>query len=625
MLPRPRFSHLAPGLLAAAIALGFQPAWVHGQSPAVTAPAKLSAMQEAEFAKWLVGTQWESERQGRIKTYWFVTPTFVIWTAGRESGHSVGFGYRVTGKGSVFWNFEPRKEASPNKMTVAEDLVSGSLNNGTDDLPLKYLGRRTPPALETQTTTAEFEKWLLAQELQGGGTIAVGDDRHLTWNGDRSRGEYRTIVPGIVECEWHNALDRSLLIFSPHQDSYQWYSSWGQASGPVVASANGASGAPVRTMTPPTSADPSQQGVALKRRSASVGGLLVVPLGGSRYAGKTSQLSISALKLDYGGPATVAFNQEVGPSMTTALDEVVKFHAVRHDGALRDHRMELSFDDKYSPKDGPSAAVACALLLESLVTGVELDPGFSVTGDMNADGSVQPIGGVIAKLRGASRAGQQITAIPLKNRTSAVDLALGEGITPFLGVQLFSIGQFDEALALARRDRAPEISKAMVAYSILSDQLRGNPALLTTPATKKTLGEIAAAAPNHVAARLLLAISEGRMPRQLSAAGSLEAVDQIVAAIKDATRLDLTTTSSLDGGEVAGVRNRLQRVRALLDSRLHPYVDAWTEWTTLADQIITRRSATAQMLAQFKAAGQRIGAEAQKLEGNSEFMEEIMK
>lgn len=624
MFFRPRISHLVPGLLAAVIALNFQPAQVHGQSPASAAPTKLSAMQEADFAKWLVGTQWESERQGRIKTYWFVTPTFVIWTSGREGGHSVGFGYRVTGKGSVFWNFEPRKEASPNQMTVAEDLTSGTLNNGTDDLPLKYLGRRTPAALEKSTTPADFEKWLLGQEFQGGSTIAVGDDRHLTWNGDRSRGEYRTIVPGLVECEWHNALDRSLLIFSPHQDSYQWYSSWGQASGPVVASANGSTVS--RTaMLPPSTPEPAQPSVALKRRSASVGGLLVVPLGGSRYAGKTSRLSVSALKLDYGGPATVAFNQEVGPSMTTALDEVVKFHAVRHDGALRDHRMELSFDDKYSPKDGPSAAVACALLLESLITGVELDPGFSVTGDMNADGSVQPIGGVIAKLRGASRAGQQITAIPLKNRTSAVDLALGEGITPFLGVQLFSIGQFDEALALARRDRDPEISKAMVAYSILSDQLRSNPALLNTPAVKKTLSEIAAAAPNHVAARLLLAIGEGRMPRQLSAAGSLEAVDQTVAAIKDATRLDLTTTSSLDGGEVAGVRNRLQRMRTLLDSRLHPYVDAWTEWTTLADQIITRRSATPQMLTQFKAAGQRIGAEAQKLEGNSEFMEEIMK
>lgn len=625
MFPHPRISHLVPGLLAVTIALSFQPAGVHGQSPAATAPTKLSAMQEADFAKWLVGTQWESERQGRIKTYWFVTPTFVIWTAGREGGHSVGFGYRVTGKGSIFWNFEPRKEASPNKMTVAEDLVSGTLNNGTDDLPLKYLGRRTPPALENQTTATEFEKWLLGRELQGGSTIAVNSDRHLTWNGERSRGEYRTIVPGIVECEWHNALDRSLLIFSPQQDSYQWYSSWGQASGPVVASTNGSGTAAAGAMTSVVTPDGSQQGVALKRRSASVGGLLVVPLGGSRYAGKTSRLSISALKMDYGGPATVAFNQEVGPSMTTALDEVVKFHAVRHDGAMKDHRMELSFDDKYSPKDGPSAAVACALLLESLITGVELDPGFSVTGDMNADGSVQPIGGVIAKLRGASRAGQQITAIPLKNRTSAVDLALGEGITPFLGVQLFSIGQFDEALALARRDRAPEISKAMVAYSILSDQLRSNPALLNTPAAKKTLSEIATAAPNHVAARLLLAISEGRMPRQLSAAGSLEAVDQTVAAIKDATRLDLTTTSSLDGGEVASIRNRLQRMRALLDNRLHPYVDAWTEWTTLADQIITRRSATPQMLTQFKSAGQRIGAEAQKLEGNSEFMEEIMK
>ncbi|NQX84206.1 MAG: endopeptidase La, partial [Mycoplasmataceae bacterium] len=35
-----------------------------------------------------------------------------------------------------------------------------------------------------------------------------------------------------------------------------------------------------------------------------------------------------------------------------------------------------------TPKDGPSAAICCALLLDSLVTGQKIDPLFAVTGDM---------------------------------------------------------------------------------------------------------------------------------------------------------------------------------------------------------------------------------------------------
>jgi hypothetical protein len=595
------------------------------QSPLETA-ARLSAIPEADFARWIVGTQWEVERQGRIKTYWFVTPTFVIWTSGKEGGHSVGFGYNVPAKGSVFWNFEPRREASPNRMTVAEDLKSATLASSGDEQPMKYVGRRVAPAIEGIATTSDFDKWLLGKEFKGGNLIAIGTDGRITWNAETSRGKFKTLVPGVVECEWNNPLDRSLLIFSPHLDSYQFYSSWGNASGEVVAG-SGAMMAAARGSTSPsdTTTDPSGQGLTVKRRSAAVGSLLVVQLGSSRFAGKTSKLSVSALPAPHSGPVMVGFNQEVGPSMTTALSEVQKYLTVRHNGTPQDHRIELSFDDKYSPKDGPSAAVACALLLESLITGVEIDPGFSVTGDMNADGSVQPIGGVIAKLRGASKAGQQITAIPLKNRTSAVDLALGEGITPFLGVQLFSVGQFDEAWALARKDRDPAINQAIASYATVSELLRSSPVQLNTPAVRKSLGEIAAAAPNHVSAKILLGIAEGRMPRQLSASGSLEAVDQAVAAISDAARLDLTTTSSLDIGELASVRNRLQRMRTLVDVRVQPYVDAWTEWSTLADTIIVRRSATPQVVQQFRAAGKRIAAEAQKLEGNSEFMEEVMK
>jgi hypothetical protein len=52
--------------------------------------------------------------------------------------------------------------------------------------------------------------------------------------------------------------------------------------------------------------------------------------------------------------------------------------------------MQLSFEDKYRAKDGPSAAILCAMLLDNLFTGAELESEFAITGDLNADGSIQP-------------------------------------------------------------------------------------------------------------------------------------------------------------------------------------------------------------------------------------------
>ena len=184
---------------------------------------------------------------------------------------------------------------------------------------------------------------------------------------------------------------------------------------------------------------------------------------------------------------------------------------------------------------------------------------------------------------------------------------------------------FDEALALARNDRYPALAGAITTFASVSDTLKSSPGTLTTPAIRKALQGIVSTAPNHVSARLLLSIAEGRLPSQFSASGSLEAVDQAVAVVREATDTDLTATSSLDSGKVSASRTRLQRLRGMIDARVQPYVDAWITWATLADQIITRRSATPQMIEQLKSAGTRINAEAKKMEGNSEFMEEVLR
>jgi len=98
------------------------------------------------------------------------------------------------------------------------------------------------------------------------------------------------------------------------------------------------------------------------------------------------------------GPFEVIFNQETGDSMSSATKEVKKFISVRHDENFSDYTVELAFANKYTPKDGPSAAVACALMVDSLITGKAIDSGFAVTGDMTAAGKINPVGGVEGKV-----------------------------------------------------------------------------------------------------------------------------------------------------------------------------------------------------------------------------------
>ncbi|MEZ0390143.1 MAG: S16 family serine protease, partial [Verrucomicrobium sp.] len=583
-----------------------------------TLPKRLSLMKADEFTAWLVGTEWEYNVNDVPRVSWFVTPSCQIFTDEKGTKKQFAFGYRI-GLGEVFWYRDSKNQKQPRLMKVGEDLKTATLTAGDLKVPMTLTGRRHPPALEQAMTLPEFEEWMKSRNLKRDNHIWFSPDgTRIYWNQTRNNASCEFRAVGLVEGEWSSPMDRSLLVVDPEMKSWRWYAWWGSDHGrvspkPGAPSKGGATIANVSAVT-------------LKKRSASVGGMMVVPLGSSRYAGKTSKVSITAMPLENNSkPASIAFNQTVGADMNKALQEVSKYLTIRHEGWPRGVKMEVFFEDKYSPKDGPSAAVACALLLESLITGTELDPALSVTGDLNADGSVQPIGGVIAKLRGASKAGQKLAAIPQKNRTSALDLAVGEGAAPFIGVQWFSIDTFDEALNLARSDREPSLVAAIQSFDVLGATLKSNPAVLSSPAVRKTLEEILQAVPNHLSARLLLTMAEGRLPTQFSAPGSLEAVDQAVATVAEAAGADLAATSALDSGKIGAARNRLLRLRSMVDARVQPYVDSWIAWAAIAEQIISRRSAGPQVLQELKNAGSKINAEASRLRGNSEFMEELLK
>ena len=190
-------------------------------------------------------------------------------------------------------------------------------------------------------------------------------------------------------------------------------------------------------------------GITLMGKTSRVNGLLVAVLEGGRTAGVTSQMNAVVVPSDEGGEASLAFHQKTGPMMEKELEEVMKFQTIRQGKWPPGCRIEVSFADKYTPKDGPSAAVACALLVEGLFTGSSWDSALAVTGDLNADGSVQPVGGVPAKIKGAVGRKCRLVGIPDANERAVRDYFLSEGPHALLSINVFTLREFDQARDLA--------------------------------------------------------------------------------------------------------------------------------------------------------------------------------
>jgi len=75
-----------------------------------------------------------------------------------------------------------------------------------------------------------------------------------------------------------------------------------------------------------------------------------------------------------------------------------------------------------TPKDGPSAGVAMATAIISVLTGIPVRREVAMTGEITLRGRVLPIGGLKEKLLAAMRGGIKTVLIPEENATDLVDL-----------------------------------------------------------------------------------------------------------------------------------------------------------------------------------------------------------
>lgn len=74
------------------------------------------------------------------------------------------------------------------------------------------------------------------------------------------------------------------------------------------------------------------------------------------------------------------------------------------------------------PKDGPSAGVAIATALVSLISGKPVNADVGMTGEITLRGQVMPVGGIKEKVLAAHRAGLKTVILPRRNEADLEDL-----------------------------------------------------------------------------------------------------------------------------------------------------------------------------------------------------------
>jgi len=93
------------------------------------------------------------------------------------------------------------------------------------------------------------------------------------------------------------------------------------------------------------------------------------------------------------------------------------------------------------PVDGPSAGVAVAVAVYSAIKGIPVDNQVAMTGEVSIRGLIMPVGGVVAKVEAALRAGAKRVLVPKEN--------FQELFTKIAGIKVIAIERLEEAFQYA--------------------------------------------------------------------------------------------------------------------------------------------------------------------------------
>ncbi|WP_233702100.1 endopeptidase La [Helicobacter enhydrae] len=103
------------------------------------------------------------------------------------------------------------------------------------------------------------------------------------------------------------------------------------------------------------------------------------------------------------------------------LKSQIQFDKKSTKQAYEVYDLHLHVPEGATPKDGPSAGIAMASVIASILTDYKVRSDVAMTGELTLSGKVLPIGGLKEKLIAAHKAGVQKALIPLKNYQRDLD------------------------------------------------------------------------------------------------------------------------------------------------------------------------------------------------------------
>jgi ATP-dependent Lon protease len=191
-------------------------------------------------------------------------------------------------------------------------------------------------------------------------------------------------------------------------------------------------------------------------------------------------LTIEAVKMPGKGRMTVTGNlKDVMKESISAANSYVRARATRFGikpPVFEKTDVHVHVPEGATPKDGPSAGVAMAVAIVSVLTGIPVRKDIAMTGEITLRGRVLAIGGLKEKLLAALRSGVKTVLIPQENEKDLADIPANVKEA----LEIIPVSTMDEVLAkaLTRQPVAIEWTEPTpVAVAIDADD--GSDALMT--------------------------------------------------------------------------------------------------------------------------------------------------
>ena len=282
---------------------------------------------------------------------------------------------------------------------------------------------------------------------------------------------------------------------------------------------------------------PWERALAIYRRAipdgttCSINALAVSSMGGMAQVGHVSRVVLT-YRANPGRLIHAELLREEAEQTRVSAEEAFRYwDRIRKHVPLPGGTLEISFEDKFSKKDGPSAGTAFAVLLRSFTDPFKIDPAVALTGDVSVEGRVLPVGGVFAKIRGALNGGCTRVGIPFTDEGELTDAVVLNGPSTLAEIEILGLETVDSAIAMIRADRDERAQAATTAFAALRPLVEKKmklPDSVKPAEIQKITDAVLAASPRHISARLIDVWNIGRMPAKLSLGASLNVTHGVI-------------------------------------------------------------------------------------------------